>query len=81
MVKRKEDRMLTTLEAAERLQVSIGSIWAWLSEDGHPRFPNAVKFSRVWQIPESDLKGQPRGRKRGRPRGSKKSSKKGTAEE
>jgi len=31
------------------------------------RFPNAVKFGRDWQIPESDLNKLPSGRKRGRP--------------
>jgi hypothetical protein len=67
MAKQKEDRMLTTAEAAEILDVSPASIRVWLSEDGHPRFPNARRFGHVWQIPESDLEGQPRGRKRGRP--------------
>lgn len=64
--------MLTTTQAAEMLQASVNSIRAWLQEEGHPRFPNAVKFGRDWQIPESDLAGQPRGRKRGRPKGKKK---------
>ena len=60
--------MLTTTQVAEVLQVSVASVQVWLSEDGHPRFPNAVKFGRDWQIPESDLEGLPRGRKRGRPK-------------
>jgi hypothetical protein len=68
MAKKKEDRMLTTAQVAEILQVSVASVQVWLSQDGHPRFPNAVKFGRDWQVPESDLAGQPRGRKRGRPK-------------
>ena len=60
--------MLTTTQVAEELQVSVASVQVWLSEPGHPRFPNAVKFGHVWQIPASDLVGQPRGRKRGRPK-------------
>jgi hypothetical protein len=60
-------RMLTTIEAAEILAVSPASMRVWLNEEGHPRFPNAQKFGRDWQIPESDLEGLPRGRKRGRP--------------
>jgi hypothetical protein len=68
MAKKKEDRMLTTAQVAEVLQVSVASVQVWLSQDGHPRFPNAVKFGHVWQIPESDLVDLPRGRKRGRPK-------------
>lgn len=60
--------MLTTTEAAEVLGVSRASVRVWLSHEGHPRFPNAQKFGRDWQIPESDLEGLPRDRKRGRPR-------------
>jgi hypothetical protein len=76
MAKAKEDRMLTTNEAAEILGVSPASVRVWLSEDGHPRFPNARRFGHVWQIPESDLANLPRGRKRGRPKkeGAKKSA-------
>ncbi len=59
--------MLTTNEAAEILGVKPVSIRVWLNEEGHPRFPNAQKFGRDWQIPESDLADLPRGRKRGRP--------------
>ncbi|MBS1790577.1 MAG: helix-turn-helix domain-containing protein [Acidobacteria bacterium] len=59
--------MLTTNEVAEILGVKPVSIRVWLNEEGHPRFPNAQKFGRDWQIPESDLAGLPRGRKRGRP--------------
>lgn len=59
--------MLTTSETAEILGVSTASIRVWLNEEGRPRFPNAQKFGRDWQIPESDLEGLPRGRKRGRP--------------
>ncbi|HQR32059.1 MAG TPA: helix-turn-helix domain-containing protein [Blastocatellia bacterium] len=59
--------MLTTNEAAEILGVKPVSVRVWLNEEGHPRFPNAQKFGRDWQIPESDLAGLPRGRKRGRP--------------
>ena len=70
--------MLTTADAAEILKVSPHSIRVWLLEKDHPRFPNAVKFGPVWQIPLSDLEGQPIGRKRGRPKkatGTKKTSK------
>lgn len=59
--------MLTTAETAKILGVSTASIRVWLNEEGHPRFPNAQKFGRDWQIPESDLKGLPRGRRPGRP--------------
>jgi excisionase family DNA binding protein len=59
--------MLTTSEAAKILGVSTASIRVWLNEEGHPRFPNAQKFGRDWQIPESDLEGLPKGRKPGRP--------------
>ena len=59
--------MLTTSETAKILGVSRASVRVWLSEEGHPRFPNARKFGRDWQIPESDLAGMPRGRKPGRP--------------
>jgi Helix-turn-helix domain len=78
MAKPKEDRMLTTAETAEILGVSPASVRVWLSEEGHPRFPNARRFGHVWQIPESDLAELPRGRKRGRPKkeGVKMSSKK-----
>lgn len=68
--------MLTTTQVAEKLEVSVASVQVWLSEEGHPRFPNAEKFGRDWQIPESDLIGLPRGRKRGRPKGTKKTAKK-----
>jgi hypothetical protein len=61
------ERMLTTSETAEILGVSTASIRVWLNEEGHPRFPNAQKFGRDWQIPESDLEGLPRGRRPGRP--------------
>jgi hypothetical protein len=78
MAKQKEDRMLTTTEAAQVLGVSPASVRVWLSEEGHPRFPNARRFGHVWQIPESDLAGLPRGRKRGRPKkAAAKKSKKG----
>ena len=70
--------MLTTTEAAQVLAVSPASVRVWLSEEGHPRFPNAGRFGHVWQIPESDLAGLPRGRKRGRPKkAAAKKSKKG----
>ena len=71
--------MLTTTQVAEELQVAVASVQVWLSEPGHPRFPNAVKFGHVWQVPESDLVGMPRGRKRGRPKKepTKKAAKKG----
>lgn len=59
--------MLTTIEAAKILGVSQASIRVWLNQEGNPRFPNARKFGRDWQIPESDLEGLPRGRKPGRP--------------
>jgi hypothetical protein len=59
--------MLTTSETAKILGVSTASIRVWLNEEGHPRFPNAQKFGRDWQIPESDLEGLPRGRRPGRP--------------
>jgi Helix-turn-helix domain len=72
MAKKSGDKMLTTAQAADILGVSSASIRVWLSEEGHPRFPNAQRFGHVWQIPESDLAGQPRGRKRGRPKGKKK---------
>jgi hypothetical protein len=67
---RKGNRMLTTREAAERLQVSEASIRVWLcdAEEKMRRFPNAAKFGRDWQIPESDLKGLPIGRRPGRPK-------------
>jgi hypothetical protein len=68
MAKKQGDRMLTTAETAEILGVSPASVRVWLSEEGHPRFPNAQRFGHVWQIPESDLEGLPRGRKRGRPK-------------
>jgi hypothetical protein len=63
-----EERMLTTSEAAEILGVKPSSVRVWLSEEGPPRFPNARKFGRDWQIPASDLEGIPKGRKRGRPK-------------
>ena len=61
--------MLTTREAAERLQVSEASIRVWLNdeEEKERRFPNAVKFGRDWQIPSSDVDKLPTGRQRGRP--------------
>jgi len=68
MVQRKGERMFTTAEVAKILGVKPASIRVWLSKEGHPRFPNAVRFGHVWQIPESDLAGLPRGRKRGRPK-------------
>ena len=73
----KTGRMLTTNEAAEVLQVSVASVRVWLNSDEEKsrRFPNAIKFGRDWQIPESDVNKLPVGRKRGRP--STKSSKKG----
>ena len=62
--------MMTTKEAAERLQVSEASIRVWLNneEEKAKRFPNAVKFGRDWQIPEADVDKLPSGRGRGRPR-------------
>lgn len=70
--------MLTTKEAAERLQVSEASIRVWLNneEEKARRFPNAIKFGRDWQIPETDVDKLPSGRGRGRP--PKKTSKKGS---
>ncbi len=61
--------MLTTKQAAERLQISEASVRVWLNneEEKAKRFPNATKFGRDWQIPESDLAGLPVGRKPGRP--------------
>lgn len=61
--------MLTTKEAAERLQVSEASIRVWLNDEEEKarRFPNAVKFGRDWQIPASDVDKLPSGRKPGRP--------------
>jgi excisionase family DNA binding protein len=61
--------MLTTKEAAERLQVSEASIRVWLNDEEEKarRFPNAVKFGRDWQIPEKDVSKLPSGVKRGRP--------------
>lgn len=61
--------MLTTKEAAELLQVSEASIRVWLNNEDEKarRFPNAVKFGRDWQIPETDVSKLPAGRKRGRP--------------
>jgi len=61
--------MLTTKEAAERLQVSEASIRVWLNNDQEKaqRFPNAIKFGRDWQIPEGDVNKLPSGVKRGRP--------------
>ncbi len=61
--------MLTTREAAERLQVSEASVRVWLNnaDEKARRFPNAVKFGRDWQIPDSDVDKLPSGRKRGRP--------------
>lgn len=61
--------MLTTKEAAERMQVSEASIRVWLNdeEEKERRFPNAVKFGRDWQIPASDVDKLPFGRGRGRP--------------
>ncbi|HZS03406.1 MAG TPA: helix-turn-helix domain-containing protein [Blastocatellia bacterium] len=61
--------MLTTKQAAERLQVSEASLRVWLNneEEKAKRFPNAVKFGRDWQIPDTDLLGLPVGRGRGRP--------------
>jgi len=69
--------MLTTKEAAERLQVSEASIRVWLNnhEEKAQRFPNAIKFGRDWQIPEGDVNKLPSGVKRGRP--ATKASKKG----
>jgi excisionase family DNA binding protein len=61
--------MLTTKEAAERMQVSEASIRVWLNDEEEKarRFPNAVKFGRDWQIPASDVDKLPSGRKPGRP--------------
>jgi excisionase family DNA binding protein len=61
--------MLTTKEAAERLQVSEASIRVWLNDETEKarRFPNAVKFGRDWQIPASDVDKLPAGVRRGRP--------------
>ena len=61
--------MLTTREAAERLQVSEASIRVWLNDEEEKarRFPNAVKFGRDWQIPTTDVDKLPSGLKRGRP--------------
>jgi excisionase family DNA binding protein len=60
---------MTTKEAAERLEVSEASIRVWLNDEDEKarRFPNAVKFGRDWQIPETDVNKLPVGRKRGRP--------------
>jgi excisionase family DNA binding protein len=65
----KGGRMMTTKEAAERLEVSEASVRVWLNdgEEKAKRFPNAVKFGRDWQIPEADVNKLPVGRKRGRP--------------
>ena len=70
--------MMTTKEAAERLEVSEASVRVWLNneEEKARRFPNAVKFGRDWQIPEADVNKLPVGRKRGRP--PKPASKKGS---
>jgi hypothetical protein len=70
------DQMLTTAQVAEELQQSVASIQVWLSEEGHPRFPNAQKYGRDWLIPASDLVGLPRGRRPGRPKGTTKAAKK-----
>lgn len=61
--------MLTTREAAQRLQVSEASIRVWLNDKDEKarRFPNAVKFGRDWQIPSTDVDKLPSGRRRGRP--------------
>jgi excisionase family DNA binding protein len=61
--------MMTTKEAAERLEVSEASVRVWLNDEEEKarRFPNAVKFGRDWQIPESDVNKLPVGRRRGRP--------------
>lgn len=61
--------MLTTKEAAERMQVSEASIRVWLNDEAEKarRFPNAVKFGRDWQIPAGDVDKLPSGRGRGRP--------------
>jgi hypothetical protein len=65
---KKGNRMLTTKETAERLEISEASIRVWLNNEKEKaeRFPNAVKFGRDWQIPESDLEGFVK-RGRGRP--------------
>jgi excisionase family DNA binding protein len=65
----RDAHMLTTKEAAERLQVSEASIRVWLNnaEEKARRFPNAIKFGRDWQIPDSDVDKLPSGRGRGRP--------------
>jgi len=55
------------IEGENAVGVSPVGMRVWLNEEGHPRFPNAQKFCRDWQIPESDLEDLPRGRKRGRP--------------
>jgi excisionase family DNA binding protein len=61
--------MMTTKEVAERLGVSEASIRVWLNDEEQKarRFPNAVKFGRDWQIPDSDVSKLPVGRKPGRP--------------
>ncbi len=61
--------MLTTKEAAERLQVAEASIRVWLNDEEEKarRFPHAVKFGRDWQIPTADVEKLPSGIKRGRP--------------
>ena len=58
-------RDYTTTEAAQRLNLSPGSLRVYL---GKGDFPNAVKFGRDWKIPEGDLKDfEESRRKRGRP--------------
>jgi excisionase family DNA binding protein len=55
--KRREERlseMLTTSEAAARLETSQGTIRVWLKAG---RFPNATHFGRDWMIPATDLSG------------------------
>jgi transposase len=70
--------MMTTKEAAGRLEVSEASIRVWLNDEEEKarRFPNAVKFGRDWQISEADVVKLPVGRKRGRP--SKQAGRKGS---
>lgn len=50
------DDFLTLEEAAKELGVSMQSMYQYMSAEGHPKFPNAVKpLGQKWSIPRSDI--------------------------
>jgi predicted DNA-binding transcriptional regulator AlpA len=50
------DEFLSLEEAAKELGVSLPSMYQYMSAEGHPKFPNAVKpTGSKWAIPRSDI--------------------------